>query len=89
MIYLRIPLIELTQCKVAIGCHDSFTVVTWLDSVKRVTCGNKAGLSGIRPPPPEVVLIDVVVVTTVVVVVVLLVVVVVLVVVFTVGASTQ
>lgn len=82
-------MIELTQCKVAIGCHDSFTVVTWLDSVKRVTCGNKAGLSGIRPPPPEVVLIDVVVVTTVVVVVVLLVVVVVLVVVFTVGASTQ
>lgn len=84
-------MIELTQCKVAIGCHDSFTVVTWLDSVKRVTCGNKAGLSGIRPPPPplEVVLVDVVVVTTVVVVVVLLVVVVVLVVVFTVGASTQ
>lgn len=81
-------MIELTQCKVAIGCHDSFTVVTWLDSVKRVTCGNKAGLSGIRPPP-EVVLVDVVVVTTVVVVVVLLVVVVVLVVVFTVGASTQ
>lgn len=82
-------MIELTQCKVAIGCHDSFTVVTWLDSVKRVTCGNKAGLSGIRPPPLEVVLVDVVVVTTVVVVVVLLVVVVVLVVVFTVGASTQ
>lgn len=84
-------MIELTQCKVAIGCHDSFTVVTWLDSVKRVTCGNKAGLRGIRPPPPppEVVLVDVVVVTTVVVVVVLLVVVVVLVVVFTVGASTQ
>lgn len=82
-------MIELTQCKVAIGCHDSFTVVTWLDSVKRVTCGNKAGLSGIGLPPPEVVLVDVVVVTTVVVVVVLLVVVVVLVVVFTVGASTQ